>query len=352
MKVAAFLALIAALPGAGSASTANPVLVLHPTSSVAIQGFDGRLDADGRRAAAIGGCGIDLWKPGARKTTFVQPCRYTRRVDFAGVDEVALAGDRLAWIREESISHGMRFQTELVVKAGSRKAREIASAYDDSGFGAYLIGLDGDGDTLAFAWHYSFDEDVQEQVFRISRTDDAGACPVESDGLLPNPPQAFFCVDTSLPLGSVESVSQGRILVSFGDLLGVVERDNSEHDLPIPFSVDDDVAVLAGAEVVVVHERGSTLDVYDSLTGSSSKRWPIPLAAEIGPVSVAGGFAVYSSNGIRLVRLRDGRIRKLQIPRGKRPVAAALEPAGLFVLYRTKHGERLGFVPMQRLRKW
>jgi hypothetical protein len=347
VKAAAVLLLAGAL--AGSAGPRSAALVVHPTSSIALQGYD-RLVADGRRAAAVGGCGILLWKAGARKGTSVPACR-SGHVDSSGLDEVALAGDRLAWMREEAISHGMRVQTELVVKTGRAKPREIASAYNDSGYGAYLLTLAGSGNTLAFAWTYSFDQDDQEQVYRISRTTGAGPCPFEPEGLLPNPPQTFYCSNTGLEIGLVRGVSQGRILVSFAGFysIGVVEADNREHDLAIPSSQKHLELAISGPDVLVVQAGGSTLDVYDAGAGTLRRSWPIARVGAATRLSAAGGFAVFAARGIHLVRLSDGLERTVLAPGGKPPVAANLTSAGLFMLYRLKGHERLGFVPLGRL---
>jgi hypothetical protein len=348
VKAAALLIVAGAL--AGAAGPRSPSPIVHPTSSIAVQGY-GRLVADGRRAAAVGGCGILLWKAGARKGTTVPACR-SGHVDSWGLDEVALAGDRLAWMREEAISHGMRVQTELVVKTGTGKPREIASAYNDSGYGAYLLTLAGSGDTLAFAWTYSFDQDDQEQVYRISRTAGAGPCPYEPEGLLPNPPQTSFCANTGLEIGLVRGASQGRILVSFAGFysIGVVEPDNSEHDLAIPSSQKHLELAISGPDVLVLQAGGSTLDVYDAGAGTLRRSWPIARVGTVTRLSAAGGFALFAARGFHLVRLSDGSERTVLAPGGKHPIAATVTSAGLFLLYRLKGHERLGFVPLGRLR--
>jgi hypothetical protein len=332
---------------AGPSAPRSRVFVLHPASSVKLVVPAGRLAADGKRAAAAGSCFVQLWKVGARKPTLPGGCRGRAGIDFEGVDEIALAGDRLAWMRQESISHGTRVQTELVVKDGAAPARAIASAYNDSGFGAYLLTLAGDDGTLAFGWDYSFDEDFDLRAYRIGRTNDADPCPFEPDGLLPNR-LTQYCVDTGVH-GLVRAVSGSRILVSFGDLLGIVEADNSEHDLPVPFTLGEDAVALSGSTLVVLRAGSAGLRVYDVESGSLEHEWRVPKLVRPSRLTVGGGFAVYASKGVHLVRLSDGRHVKLQIPRGKRPVAATLEQAGLFVLYRVGRRERLGFVPRAQL---
>lgn len=331
-------------------------LVLRPTSSVAVKGY-GRLVADGTRAAAVAPCGMVLWAAGKPKGTFIDPCRPARGVDFSGTDEAALAGNRLAWMREEWTSHGLVVQTDLVVKTGTGKPREIANAFSDNSEGGLLLTLAGDGDTLAFGWtHDSFEDPGipvhEERVFRVARASSASGvaqCP-HASGLLPNPPAARLCLDTGLEAGSVRSVSGGRILVSFGGgLVGVVARDNSKHDLEIPYREQRDQVALAGADVVLVRRGGKTVDLYDGESGALVHRWPIARAVNVRRLSVGGGYAVFAARGVHLVRLRDGVERTLLAPGRKPPVAATIEPTGLFLLYRVKGGERMGFVPISRL---
>jgi hypothetical protein len=345
-KVSA-LVVLAAVVG-GGADTAP--LVLHPTSSVSARGY-GRLVADGMRAAAAGGCTILLWKAGTRKATSLGACRGSRALEGWSLDELALAGSRLAWMREESISHGMRVQTELVVKTGAAKPRQIASAYNDSGFGGWLLSLDGGGDTLAFGWQYAFDENDEDHVYRIAKTGGAGPCPFEEGSLLPNPPQTTFCADTGLPGGLVRGVSGRRILVTFGGfrLISVVQPDDSVVDLAIPPSQKHLELGISGRDVVVLQAGGSKLDVYDAMTGSLRRSWPVGRIGTVTALSVDGGFAVFRAKGTHLVRLSDGRQRMLLAPGRRPPLATSLTRTGLFVLYRTKQGRRLGFVPLGKL---
>lgn len=349
MRVAALLILAGAL--AGAASPRSPSPIVHPTSSIALKGGYTRLVADGRRAAVVAGCGIVLWKVGQRKGTLVQPCRPARGVDFSGTDEVALAGSRLAWMREEWVSHGQRVQTELVVKDGAGKAREIANAYSDSEEGGWLLTLAGAGDTLAFGSTFdSFDDPTnpihEEHVFRVLRAG-GSQCPHEP-GLLPNPLPARLCVEANALTYAVRSVSAGRILVSFAGFqqVGVVERDNSEHDLSIPATQKHLELALSGTEVVVLQAGGTTLDVYDAESGALRRRLPIARVGTVTRLSVAGGFAAFASRGIHLIRLSNGSERSVLAPNGKPPIAATLTSAGLFLLYRINRHERLGFVPM------
>jgi hypothetical protein len=344
------LGIVLALASLVGGPAASPQLVVHPASSIPLRGYD-RLVADGTRAAAANGCSIALWSAGTRKPSHIEACRGGRALEGGGLDEFALAGNRLAWMREEYQSHALQVQTELVVKNGSARPRQIASAYDDAGFGGLLISLAGRGETLAFASTYQFDEDFEDHVFRISPTAGAGPCPFDEGAILPNPPQTTFCADTGLSTGLVRGVSDGRILVSIAgfQIISVVEPDNAVVDLQVPATEKHLELGISGTDVVVVKAGTATLDMYDAVAGTLRRRWPIAKVGSVSRLSVGGGFALFAWRGFHLVRLSDGKERSVLAPGRKPLIAATLSERGLFMLYRVKHGARLGFVPVSRL---
>jgi hypothetical protein len=354
--------LAASLLAASLAASASSrgALRLRPSRSIGVPRlFDG-LVADSGRVAAVGpACRIDLWRPGRRTASVVQACRTTPRDWGSGIDEVALAGDRLAWIREESVSHASRVQTDLVVKAGSGKARVVASGYVDqlAGEGTRLFSLRGAGTTLAFGWESQTTDPngvagYDERAYRVARATSepgTGACPAQAD-LVSNPPPARLCTNTGLYASVVESVFQGRLLVSYFDShAAIVEPDNSAHDLSIAYNEHRDDLALSGTNVVVVRSGGTTLDVYDSASSARLHSWTIAPAARLGALSINAGFAVFAARGFHLVRLSDGSEQTLLTPAGTTPIAVTLDASGLFVLYRAGGGTRLGFVPLSRL---
>jgi hypothetical protein len=345
-------ALALAVAGGAPARPSRSALTLRPSSSIQLRNGYTRLVADGKRSAAVKGCSIALWTVAQPKASAIDGCRSSRQL-FLGVDEIAVAGSRLAWMRHETNADGLQLQTELIVKTGSAKPHEIADTFTDGSTGGTLLTLAGQRNTLAFAFDFSSDGfQLEEHVYKIAQAEtDHGAdwCPHSTDGLLPTPPPKHLCIDPGLGTGLVRSVSDGRVLVSFGDdLLGVVQADNSERDLPIPFKEETDQVALSGTQVVVLHAGATTLDVYSD-TGALQHKWPIPLASSPRKLSVAGGVAVYASHGLHLVRLANGSATTLRAPGGKPPIAAAMTPSGLYALYSVKRRERLGFVPIARL---
>jgi len=361
MKFAA-LALVAGLLAVASPSAGSPagVLRLRPSSSVAVPHLYDGLVADAGRVAVVGSpCGIGLWRPGKPTPSFIRACRSTPRDWGSGIDGVALAGQRLAWIREESVSHGSRVQTDLVVKAGSGKPRVIASGYIDlfANVGTQLFSLRGAGSTLAFGWESHTTDpngvvDTDERVYRLARAASepgTDTCPGQND-LVSNPPPARLCTNTGHYVSTVESVSQGRLLVSSGNNdAAIVEPDNKAHNLSIPFRWEIDDLALSGTNVIVVRADSTTVEIYDAESGTRLHRWPIARASSLKGLSVDSRFAVFEARGFHLVRLSDGSEKTLLAPGGTRPIDVALDSSGLFVLYRTHGRTRLGFVPLARL---
>jgi hypothetical protein len=350
MRGLAALAVVLAFSVAGSAAAAPPSAVLRPTSSIAVKGY-AKVIADGRRAAAVAPCGIVQWVAGQRKGSFTDPCRPLSGLDDSDAFAFALAGNRLAWLREEWVSHGMVVQTELVVKTGAGKPREIASAYDEYQNGTWLLSLAGGGDTLAAGWTLdSFDDSDNpvhdERIYRIGGSK-AGPCPA-AEGLLPNPPAAHLCSDSGLPGGTVLSASGGRILTRFYGSFYVADATGTVTKLA---AENVGLLALSGSTVVAVRTgKQSALETYDAGSGQLLAKYPLPpLNRYTGVLTLGAGYALFASHGLHLVRIADGRDRLVTLPGGKSPVAGALGNTGLFLLYRTKQGLRLGFVPAAKL---
>lgn len=352
--VANFLAfaVLAGLLG-GARAEAPATVVLQPTSSIPLKGYS-QIVADGRRAAAVSWCGIIQWAAGQRKGAFTKACRPLGNLDGTGADEFALAGNRLAWLREEEVSHALVVQSELVVKTGSSPPREIASAYNEYGDGSWLLGLAGGGGTLAVGWTFDTLDDQNvpvhdEAVYRISPTTvGSKTCP-HAAGLLPSPPAARFCVDSGLPGGKPVAASHGWILGRYYGKLYVTDPSGATTELSVPNAA---FVALSGKTIVIVRTgKQSAVETWDAESGHRLSRHALPPlhhATQLQKLTVGGAFASFWSHGLHVVSLRDGRDRIVKVPGGT-PVHGALTSAGLFVLYRVKGGERLGLVPISKL---
>ncbi len=350
------LAAVFALSGSASGASSPATVVLHPTSSIAIKGY-AQVVADGRHAAAVSyaHCRVLQWTAGAKKGTSTRTCRPLGDLDGSGATEFAMAGTRLAWLREEEVSHAMVVQSELVVKTGAGKPREIANAYNEYGSGDWLLGLVGGGNTLAVGWTFDTFDDQNvpihdERVYRISATV-AGShrCP-HTNGLAPSPPPAQVCVNSGLPGGKPVAASNGWILGRSSGKLYITDPSGSAKQLSIPNAA---FAALSGQTLVIVRTgKQSAVETWDAANGQRLSRHSLPPlhhATQLQKLTVGGGFASFWSHGLHIVSLANGRDRIVILPRGT-PVHGALTSAGLFILYRVKGGQRLGFVPTARLR--
>ena len=320
-------------------------------------GTFGRLAADGARAVAANRCFLYVWRAGRRRGTVLRGCRRVGPNLDSRLDEFALAGKRIAWMREETASHGFLLQSELMVKAPGTHTREVASAYQEYGEGGLLWTLAGAGDTLAFGWtSQSADAEgvpvYEDQAYRLASwaaAPGAVACPA-ADGLLPSPPTPPWCVAAGTEESHVVAVAGGRILL--GDLDGegsLVEPDGAVHVVPLQQYRRGDALALTRERVLVLDSK--KLWTYD-LSGDAAGAWATGSRATA--LSVGGRFALYR---IRhhwfLLRLSagSGYASLLRARGGRRIVAASLTSAGLFFLYRpSRKHERLAYVPSARLR--
>jgi hypothetical protein len=347
------LGLAAASPSAVSSSVSS-VLRLKPTSSVVLPRGYVAVVADGGRAAAVGDCAIRLWRPGLKTTAYVKPCLPRLSIEGStSLDTVVLAGARLAWLRDQTESHGERVYTQLVVKTGSQKPREVVSANVDvfSTEGDQLTSLAGSGNTLAFGWTYNNGDFINpfedERVYRFVLPSDPRAAPCpEGAGFS----SLHLCSNTGVYSSFAPSAADGRVLVDYGDgVAEVIEPDNTVHRLTFPYKQSTDDLALSGSEVVVVRARGTTLSIYDATSGTLLHNWPIARATGLGALTVAGGYAVFEAHGLHLVQLSTGRELTLLATGGKPPLDASVTSNGLFVVYRVGRRTRLGFVPLARL---
>ena len=345
------VALAATAPSAGSGSD-SATIRLRPTSSVSVPKTTDEVVADGNRAAALDYCAIRLWRPGFTKTALVKPCIPPASIEGStSLDAVALAGDRLVWIRDETESHGEYVDSQLVVKTGSRKPYEVVSSSADvfANSGDQLVSLAGSGNTVAFGWTYNngdFINPVQkERIFLLVRASDPRAAPCPSFGSSAD----RLCVDAGVDDSVVDSAAAGRVLLSFGDgAVEVVEPDGSARILHIPYAASKDDLALLGSELVVIRASGNAA-VYDASTGAQLQTWPIVRATGLRRLTVGGGYALFRMHGFQLLKLSTGRELTLVAPTGKPPTDASVTSTGVFFLYRVGRRLRLGFVPFARL---
>lgn len=341
--------LLTVLVLAPSAAPAAP-LALQFTSTLRLHGFFRGLAADGSVVIAQpdpeqGDCRfIPVWNA-TTHTTITQ-----RGGDkCAEIQQVAVAGNRVAWTRAAYETHTSE-RVELVVAQIGTKPQEIGDAFDDGGSGTVFWGPSGDRDLLAFSLETNTDR-TQERLYRIETR--GGACPHQDNSLVAEPSPARRCVALA-PTTDYHAldVDAGRILVSDNaGKLALLDRSGKLlHVYDVTMGPDDYEAVVSGDTIVVNRDRDTSLDAYSVTDGKLL--WTAKVAG--ASLTAAGGFAAVAGEGLFLVRLADGAVVRAKAPGERAALAAALEPTGLFDLYvgagPTRHAQRIGFEPLSRLR--
>jgi hypothetical protein len=261
-----------------------------------------------------------------------------------GPGELALAGDRVAWMQTVEASRPGEEQTTLWaadVGEGAPARIASASAGDRSdASGDYLGFLHGDGDLLAFnSWTYCAEGTDRPgcrgagagagatALWRI-----AGATKVAVPAVQP------------FPLASVDA---GRLAVGSNPIRVVTVSGPVLRTIPTG-AEDRRGLALSGTQLAIL-ASGNVLDVYDTVTESLVKKIPLaggPAAARLGDLE--SGVAVYLvGRQVRVVRISDGRDRLLAAVPGE-PVDAQIERTGAWFAYNRSKGEERGrvvFVP-------
>jgi hypothetical protein len=252
----------------------------------------------------------------------------------SGREELALAGNRVAWVSED---YSMIWRLLEVATPGAKPV-DVDDA-DAKADGGWIGNLTGAGKLLVYTklrWINSGD---------IGRAEDPALWRVDGTRRtrIVSGDDAFDVVD----------VDAGRIAVLRQDgRLVILDRDGRRLSaFRLGRNGTPDVR-LTGQLVVVL--RGTTIEIRDAAGGAVRRRWPTaPSEAPLKLEDARGEFAVYTAGiAIHVLRLSDGRDRRLEIADEESPVHTELERNGLFYSYNTpvgaKHG-RVAFVPLSQL---
>jgi hypothetical protein len=258
--------------------------------------------------------------------------------EAAGQDvvDVALAGERVAWIRNIS---GNTESVDRLYSSSAAQARErkLASAVrrgdvDGALTGGWLGGLAGDVDVL---------------VVNRWRTDATGSVATASlDAIRPRSVKTIADgAGTLLVSGS----DRGRVAVLRRDATVALYSGNGTLVRTLAVPAAREVA-LGGHRLVALTGR-RTIEVYDVGNGELVQSWQAPAGA--GHLDVAWGIAVFTV-GHRLfaLRLETGK-RALLATTSRRIFDAQIEPAGVVYAFNTMDsGASVGnliFRPMRRV---
>ena len=257
----------------------------------------------------------------------------------AGSGELALAGDRVAWLQTVGLSKPGEELTTLWaanVAGGSPARIASASAGDRADVsGDYLGFLRGDGDLLAFnSWTYCA-EGTDHPGCRGAGTS-APALWRIADGA-----KVAVPVAQPFPLASVDA---GRLAVGTNPIRLVTVSGPVLRSI-VTGAQDRHGLALSGTQLALL-ASGNVLDVYDTVTEALVKRIPLVSRSKAAPRlgGLESGVAVYLvGRQVRAVRISDGRDRLLAVAPGT-PVDAQIEKTGAWFAYNRGKGAGRGRV--------
>lgn len=263
--------------------------------------------------------------------------------DLYGPEDLALAGDRLAWTCSEAGNTYYAVQL-MTAHLGDRRGRRVAAVEGDEEGGDDIVGLVGHKGTIVFSNQHKNERGPSDPWLVL--THKAAKCP---DSELYGSRKVCRLlgrergVTTSVDGGKVVAVSRTGV-VRILDLRGRVLRSWR-------LGAGVGTALLRGRVLAVQH--GTTVDAYDAQTGT--KRHSRELQTDGGPqallLGVQGDLVVYATGGaIHLLRLSNGHDAALQLPNAAPALDAHLEPGGLFVSWNRMHDPRpgrLAFIPLR-----
>ena len=304
--------------------------------------------ADGNSAVAyLGGfCGpVLVWKPLARRLV-----RTPSLCSYGYLGDLVLAGKRLAWTYAACGNTVCELSLETL-RVGARRSKEVTgtAAWTDGG-GAEIGSLVGRGNTIAFTYYLLARRKTRSAWLLLPRH--GSRCPGNGDYFATPLPvcRRFGAVDS----GVTTSVDGERVLTmaSNGPVRLLSTRGRVLRTWRLGRGIVD--AKLRGRSVAVQH--GASVDVYDAVTGAKKRTRALAPDEGVRPhlLDVQGDLVVYATGGaIHLLRLSDGRDVALDITGAAPPLAARLEPTGLYVtwnqMYKRRPG-RLAFVPLQTVK--
>jgi hypothetical protein len=262
-----------------------------------------------------------------------------------GEDELALAGTRVAWL--QTVSAGQTARTTLwtaTLRDPSARKLATAEAGTDDISGRYLGHLHGDGTLLAYN-RWTFCEEGSDHP----------ACGPGAPRLR----QSLYRIDSGGKTAIVPGVASAALtwvdrsrLVTGFDPIQLFDRSGRLLQTVTTGPQDRHGLALSATRLALV-DRGQTLQVYDTRTGSLAQTWPvISYAGSVARLTdLQDGIALYLvARQVHVLRITDGRDRTLAVSPGHL-AGAQIEKAGVWFAYNTaaRHG-RVVFVPWTSVR--
>jgi hypothetical protein len=270
---------------------------------------------DGPRVVfSTDGNGVYLWNV---QTGTARVVKAPAASAFPLVQEVAIAGQRVAWITRRVAGNSMETDEDLYTTSIYGTAgRALAHAYRDWGpagpdqttswqwDGDWISGLAGSGSLIAVSrWTTTPNENATVETISSARLNVISA----KAGRL----QPIAAGEQSIVSHSVDS---GRIVVLRSDgSVGFYSAAGALLKVITPSSARE---IAAGGGTLVVLTKTKTLEAYNSRTGKLEHKWPVQTRAPAlqgGHLQAYGRLALYSvdpthySRDLRIVDLTTGK---------------------------------------------
>ncbi len=297
------LPLILLLAVSASATTAPPRKLKHASGPITALAIDGA-----RVVYSTDGNGVYVWNLKSGATTRVL---VPSESDFPRIRQVAIVGQRVAWITDDVAGNSMETNENLVTTAlGRYGTRTLAHAfrYFDLDLGQWqgdwIDGLVGSGKLLAVSrWSTTPDADTRTELIsnaRLSRIS------LANGQLQPIASSEPAIVSRSVDAGQV-AVLRSTGTVGLYSATGVLLREITPHPAV-------DIALTSG-RLVVLTKSPQRLEVYSAKSGVLEHGWAIKTKHpyRVGNLRAYGRLAVFavgvgrSPRSMRIFDLQTGR---------------------------------------------
>ncbi len=275
--------LLSAQVGAARVQRRTVKKTAHPIWAVAI---------DGSRVAYSAGGLIHVWNLATHKTSTVRG-KYPNALHTANASELAIAGRRVAWIKDQRFGNTEEGE-KLYVAPIAGRARQVMHVYrygvDDSTHttGGWIEGLVGSGMSLAVSTWRSDGTTARDQQLSL----------VTAAGLRPLAGGRGSIVCEAIDGDHIADLQSGPWAASTS-----VSIYSTRGDLLDEFPVDAarQVALTGDQLAVLTPSPTPAIEVYDWTTGALEHIWPAQGAttatsgpAQVGHVEAHGGLVLYS----------------------------------------------------------
>jgi hypothetical protein len=307
-----------------SATSTQTRKLKHASGPITALAWDGP-----RVVYSTDGNGVYVWNVQSGATSRV---RIPSPSDHPLIGQVAIAGQRVAWITDDVAGNSMETNEDLftasIGKAGKRKLAHASRRWDFDYFGMrgeWIGGLVGSGKLLAVStWTASPSAGGAETISNAN---------LSRIGLASGPLQPIAVGESAIVSRSADA-GQVAVLRPVGTV-GIYSAAGALLREITPSSATE---IAMGGGRLVVLTKTKTLEVYNSRTGVFEHRWSIKTRRnnlQVGHLQAYGRIALFSvdprmaSRNLRILDLKTG--KSLFLPRRPRSAwnDASVGPVGV-----------------------